>query len=175
MPVCEKCGKEYKYVHQCEYVCKCGRSFTNKQSYSSHCGRCKINLGKEPKDTFGDSRTWSKGKTVNDPVYGESIKKSSNNRIKHSLQDVFEGNVQMQSNRLKYRLVDEGYKEWKCECCGLTEWLGKPIPLELHHKDGDNTKNDLDNLELLCPNCHSLTDNYRWKKKFKKSKEGISG
>ncbi len=47
----------------------------------------------------------------------------------------------------------------------LSLWLNKPIPLELHHKDGDNTNNELDNLELLCPNCHALTDNYRGRNK----------
>ena len=48
----------------------------------------------------------------------------------------------------------------KCERCGLTEWLGKPINLEIHHIDGDRLNNSLDNLELLCPNCHSYTKNF---------------
>lgn len=61
MPICEKCGKEYKYCHQCEYACKCGRKFTNVQSYVAHCGHCKENLGKDPKDRFGESRAWNKG------------------------------------------------------------------------------------------------------------------
>ena len=49
----------------------------------------------------------------------------------------------------------------KCERCGLTEWLGKPINLEVHHEDGDRLNNSLDNLRLLCPNCHSYTPNFR--------------
>lgn len=60
-------------------------------------------------------------------------------------------------------MIKEGYKEYKCECCGLTEWRGKPIPLELHHKDGNHDNNKLDNLEILCPNCHAQTDNYTGK------------
>lgn len=64
------------------------------------------------------------------------------------------------SYRLKNKLIKEGIKEQKCECCGLTEWLGQPIKLELHHLNGDNTDNRLENLQLLCPNCHSYTDNY---------------
>lgn len=51
----------------------------------------------------------------------------------------------------------------KCECCGLEEWQGQPIPLEVHHKDGDHLNNELDNLSLNCPNCHALTENYRGK------------
>jgi len=49
----------------------------------------------------------------------------------------------------------------KCEMCSNDKWLDKPITLEVHHKDGDRTNNDLDNLMLLCPNCHSTTDNWR--------------
>lgn len=67
--------------------------------------------------------------------------------------------------RLKNRLLRSGLKKYQCECCGNTEWLGQPISLELHHKDGDRTNNTLPNIELLCPNCHALTDNYRGGKK----------
>lgn len=55
----------------------------------------------------------------------------------------------------------------KCECCGLTEWMGKEITLEVHHKDGNHLNNAFDNLQLLCPNCHSYTDNWRGKMKIK--------
>ena len=64
------------------------------------------------------------------------------------------------SHKLKIKLIENGIKERKCEMCGTTEWFGKPIKLHLHHKDGDHLNNELENLELLCPNCHSYTDNY---------------
>lgn len=48
----------------------------------------------------------------------------------------------------------------KCECCGLEQWLDQPINLEVHHIDGDCTNNTLENLQLLCPNCHSYTPNF---------------
>ena len=57
---------------------------------------------------------------------------------------------------LKQKLLKDGIKEYKCEICGLTEWLGQPIPLELHHKDCNHYNNDLNNLQLLCPNCHAM-------------------
>jgi len=63
------------------------------------------------------------------------------------------------SHKLKLRLIEEGYKEHRCECCNLTEWLNEPIPIELHHINGDRFNNNLDNLQILCPNCHSKTDN----------------
>ena len=48
-----------------------------------------------------------------------------------------------------------------CENCGLSEWQNKPIPLEIHHLNGNNTDNRLENLQLLCPNCHAQTEFYR--------------
>lgn len=59
----------------------------------------------------------------------------------------------------------------KCENCGAITWLGKPINLEVHHIDGVRTNNSLENLQLLCPNCHSYTDNFRRSKKELKISE----
>lgn len=52
-------------------------------------------------------------------------------------------------------------RENKCEMCSSTHWMDKPIPLELDHKDGDATNNRLDNLRLVCPNCHAQTETYK--------------
>lgn len=69
----------------------------------------------------------------------------------------------MNSHNLKLRLIDEKILEHKCGNCGLLEWLGKSIPIELHHKDGNHKNNNLTNLQILCPNCHALTDNHAGK------------
>lgn len=69
-----------------------------------------------------------------------------------------------QSYKLLKRLISEGRKEHKCEKCGNTEWNGQSISLELHHIDGDHHNNTIDNLQVLCPNCHAQTDNFRGKK-----------
>lgn len=50
-----------------------------------------------------------------------------------------------------------------CEHCTLTQWNNKPIPIELHHMDGNRTNNVEANLQLLCPNCHAQTSNYKGK------------
>lgn len=65
------------------------------------------------------------------------------------------------SSEMRKKLIAEGYKDHRCEGCGHTQWEGQPIPLELDHIDGDRTNNRLENLRLLCPNCHALTPTYR--------------
>lgn len=67
------------------------------------------------------------------------------------------------TNNLRKRLLKEGVKEYKCECCGNTEWMGEPIALELHHVNGVKDDLRIENLQILCPNCHAFTDNYRGK------------
>lgn len=75
-------------------------------------------------------------------------------------EDYFGTDKKIQTSKLKEKLLKEGYKENKCEICGITEWLGNSIICQLHHINGDNTDNRLENLQMLCPNCHSQTDNY---------------
>jgi hypothetical protein len=64
---------------------------------------------------------------------------------------------------LKKRLIREGLMSHSCSSCGLDEWHGKPIPLELDHVDGDRENNCISNLRLVCPNCHAQTPTYRGK------------
>jgi hypothetical protein len=72
---------------------------------------------------------------------------------------LFKGSI-IKSHLLKLKLIEDGLKERRCENCRNTDWLGKLIPLELHHINGDRFDNRFENLQLLCPNCHALTDNY---------------
>jgi hypothetical protein len=94
-------------------------------------------------------QSWLKGKT--------------HNFRKKPLNQLLVRGKRYQSYLLKNRILKEGLKKELCENCGLEEWLGSPIPLELHHKNGDHADNRLENLALLCPNCHAMTDSYRGK------------
>jgi HNH endonuclease len=65
-----------------------------------------------------------------------------------------------QRGHIKARLLGAGLKEDRCERCGINEWRGEPLSVQLHHIDGDGRDNRLENLGLLCPNCHSQTATY---------------
>ena len=67
----------------------------------------------------------------------------------------------LSSSNTKNLLFKLKFKENKCEICGITEWLEKPIVCELHHINGNSTDNRVENLQILCPNCHSQTENFR--------------
>ncbi|HJU55368.1 MAG TPA: HNH endonuclease [Pyrinomonadaceae bacterium] len=75
--------------------------------------------------------------------------------------------------RLKIRLLREGFLEAKCygRDCGLTDWHGKPLSLQLDHINGDNLDHRIENLRLLCPNCHSQTETFAGKNKRKQVPE----
>ena len=70
-------------------------------------------------------------------------------------------NSYISSPKLKEKLIREGFKKDCCELCGLSEWRGVKLTLELHHKNGDHYINDLDNLMILCPNCHSIQESHK--------------
>ena len=75
------------------------------------------------------------------------------------LEEILQENTSFGSDHLKRRLIEAGLKQYQCECCGNTTWNDNPIPLELHHIN--HFDNRLENLQLLCCNCHAQTDTYK--------------
>ena len=89
-----------------------------------------------------------------------NIGNKNNNGI--SDKEYFKRSKLIKGSELLKRLIKNQLKEYKCENpeCGLSEWHGKPIKLQIHHIDGDHFNNELSNLIILCPNCHSQTENF---------------
>jgi hypothetical protein len=83
------------------------------------------------------------------------------------IDDYLSNKVPLSSDKLKKKLFKLKIKEQKCEICNLTEWYGKPAPLELDHKDSNHFNNNLDNLQIVCSNCHSILTSERRLNKLK--------
>ena len=77
----------------------------------------------------------------------------------------------IQSHKLKKYLLEDNIFQYMCYKCKLTVWNDQPIPLELEHINGKHSDNRLENLTLLCPNCHAQTETYRGKNIKKQNKQ----
>lgn len=97
-------------------------------------------------------QNWAKGKKFPD-------------RPKKSLDELLTKNSSYQSNKLRLRLLREGIFEHKCYRCERKTWNNEEIPLDLEHINGDNRDHRLENLTLLCPNCHAQTPTYKGRNK----------
>lgn len=93
-----------------------------------------------------DGRGWNKGKQL---------------PSRRPIEDYFNNKQYITSHKLKKRLIRDGIFEHKCSVCQIDKWNDKPISLELDHIDGNKMNNSLDNLRILCPNCHSQTPTHR--------------
>lgn len=91
---------------------------------------------------------WNKGKTIGPKV---------------PIEEYLSNKRSITSHKLRQRLISEKIFPAQCNYCKNTEWNSLPIPLELEHINGNHQDNSLDNLELLCPNCHAQTATYRGK------------
>jgi DNA-binding CsgD family transcriptional regulator len=76
------------------------------------------------------------------------------------IEELLVSGIRRDRGHIKRRLLREGLKESRCERCGIADWLEQPLSMALHHVNGDRFDNRLENLELLCPNCHSQTENF---------------
>lgn len=146
------------------YICKyCGKPFTEKYSKWSNGDFCSKSCSRKFSHTFINKEKLSeKMKKISqlNPLSKEEIEKrvkTFNNTIKERLMNTNWSSLS--EEQVKKRLFFE--QEGKCNKCGNSEWLGQQISLELEHKDGNHNNNSRDNVELLCPNCHSQTDTYR--------------
>ena len=90
---------------------------------------------------------------------GKGAGKSKGN-VKYTLAEMLVENGSASTYNVRNRLFKEGIKEYQCEFCGLSEWMGKPIALQLDHINGVGNDHRIENLQILCPNCHSQTETW---------------
>ena len=122
----------------------------------------KLNLN--PKGGGKYLRTIVREILIENEVYNGHAHNKGKSYTKIKDEDFFiKGDKKRNYWNIRQALFKRGIKEKKCENCGLDKWMGKEIPVEIHHKDGDKMNNDISNLEVLCPNCHYFTDTYKTK------------
>lgn len=82
------------------------------------------------------------------------------------LEEILDGkHPHLPTMKVKRKLLKEGLFENKCGVCGITDWNGNPLAMELDHIDGNCHNHRLENLRMICPNCHAQTDTYCGKNK----------
>jgi predicted RNA-binding Zn-ribbon protein involved in translation (DUF1610 family) len=100
-----------------------------------------------------------------------AIKRDYINFNKREFEEILVENSPNKSlNNLKKRLIKEGLLHYSCSKCGISEWNGAGLSLHLDHVNGISNDNRIENLRLLCPNCHSQTETYAGKNIKKKKK-----
>jgi 5-methylcytosine-specific restriction endonuclease McrA len=71
------------------------------------------------------------------------------------LQDILTVNSNYQSSEIRRHILKHDLKQNRCEKCGISEWMGNKLTIQLHHKNKIRNDHRLENLQMLCPNCHS--------------------
>jgi hypothetical protein len=141
--ICPTCEKVLPYEQRRNNFCSksCAASFNNRgvlrvqrvnSDICAHCGGVKETLQNKYCDNCISEGVYNKSQSLNEIKSEKGIR--------------------------AYLLRT---REHKCQECNLTIWNGFTIPLEVHHKDGNSDNNTEENLCLLCPNCHALTDNFK--------------
>lgn len=98
------------------------------------------------------------------PIDKRTGKYGYSGKAKYDLNEILiEDSMYSNMKWLFQRLKNERGWEHKCSVCGLLEWNGKPIPLEIDHINGVHSDNRIENIRAICPNCHAQTHNYKGK------------
>lgn len=155
MKICPKCKGEHEKTGV-----YCSRSCANSRVFSEESKR---------KKSIANKKVWQQLSTKERKAKLKLLQEACPNGRKNYLESLLTQDwdvLGIQGKRLRVILEQEG----QCNQCGITEWNGKPITLEYEHKDGNNENNSRNNVEGLCPNCHSQTKTWRGRKNGKKQK-----
>jgi len=139
-------------------LCKygCGNPVTHKDRCSAHWSSCPALRAKNSKSL---KQAHQDGKL---PGWTDECRASSNkDAIANAVDKCFKRNSGYTTASAKGYMYGELNIAHECNMCGITKWNNSDIILELDHIDGDSKNNELTNLRLLCPNCHSQTPTWR--------------
>ncbi len=152
MNECKKCSKKFEpvkgLVNYCSLECRNSRTWSQEDKKKKS-----ISAKNSDKVKIANSNR-------TDDIW---IRIGETRKEKHKKQILESDFSDLSFESLRFRILYE--QENKCNHCGLDKWLGKNIILELEHKDGNNKNNNRNNLEMICPNCHSLTETWRGRNK----------
>lgn len=164
---CSLCEKELEYNKRYNKYC------------GSSCAATANNIKRTAKASVPKASVTTKSKPVYKPKHKgvpaavvdfEFMKKLKKAKKDRRLLDCNWDSISWEKKRERVILEQFG----KCNHCGITVWQGKRITLEIDHIDGNNKNNERDNLEGLCPNCHSITDTWRGRNKAQRQKPYIT-
>ena len=163
MKVCPKCETTHnKFGKFCSRSCANSREFTKESKEKKSISNKKFyaSMSEEDKQSFIEEK-WTKYDVE------DANRRGRETKLQTSWNRPYE---EMSNWTVRKRLLFE--RNYTCEGCGQGElWQGKRLPLELDHIDGNNKNNRIENLRILCPNCHSQTPTFRARNiKFQKSK-----
>jgi len=159
MKNCKKCNNQFEptkgLINYCSLKCRNSRVWTEEDKLK------KSNSAKSSEKVKEFSKKYSESIKMRTPEIWKAINEKREENLKNKI--IQTDYSELSFERLRKRVIYE--QDCKCNRCGLSEWMGEKIPLELEHKDGNHFNNERDNLEILCPNCHALTTTWRGRNK----------
>lgn len=155
--ICETCNNNHDGAYGSGRFCasKCARAFSTKDKRQEINEKVSKKLKGKTPEGFAAMQT----REAKDKATASHRARSQVIRVKKEKAISLKPFDDVAIGTKKKRILEE--QNNLCNRCGLGEWMGEPLVLELEHKDGDRTNNKRNNLECLCPNCHSLTKTWR--------------
>lgn len=148
-----------------EYICnKCNKKFNSNRALNAHA------IAHKEGSRYKTSRIKYKNRKERDTIQClncdviiEIIKGSSRQYCSNKCQMNYTLELAIKSGNYTKSNAYSWFKkntEYKCSCCGINEWQGKPLTLQIDHIDGNNKNNTIENFRYLCPNCHTQTSTW---------------
>jgi len=162
------CENQIYYLKQNKHISdkKITKAAQNSRTMTEAAAKCKINFLTYRKRAI-------KLNVYNPNLLGKNLeKKHFFSRTLNYFLKVLAGEIRngYSISKVKNKLFKYKIKKYECEICKISSWMGKEIKLQLHHKDGNCYNNIFINLQILCPNCHSQTENFNGRNRKKKRK-----